>query len=166
MTLKQVLRSLPGDHRLPGVRPLHAADLTRYDLGRRSRWASPALRALLGQLDGERCRFPGCDHTRFLHAHHIDFWQHGGRTDLSNLVLLCTRHHVLLHQAGYDLQLANDRTLTVRTPNGQLLEHHPLLPAASAEALPLIAADALPSRWGGESMDVGYVVNVLLQSAA
>jgi hypothetical protein len=165
-TLKQVLRTLPGDHRLPKVRPLHAADLTRHDLGRRSRLVSPALRALLGQVDGERCRFPGCDHTRFLHAHHLVFWRNGGRTDLSNIVLLCTRHHTLLHQAGYDLRLADDRTLTVRAPDGRLLEHHPALPPASAEALPLVAADALPSRWGGEKLDVGYVVNVLLQRAA
>jgi hypothetical protein len=81
-----VLRTLPGRHRLSPVRPLQAADLRLQDLGRRSRVVSPALRALLSQLDGERCRMPGCTRTRFLHAHHLIFWRDGGPTDLANLV--------------------------------------------------------------------------------
>ncbi|HUR15271.1 MAG TPA: DUF222 domain-containing protein [Mycobacteriales bacterium] len=165
-TLKGLLRCLPGGHELPRIRPLHPADLTRYDLGRRSRVVSPALRALLGQLDGERCRFPGCDHTRFLNAHHVLFWRHGGSTDLANLVLLCSRHHTLLHAEGYQLVLDPDRTLHVRTQAGTPVPHHLPLPRASADALPLVAADALPSQWGGETMDLGYVVNVMLQHAA
>ena len=165
-TVKGVLRTLPGPHRLPRIRPLRAADLTRHDQGRQARLAGPALRALLGALDGERCRFPGCAHTRFLHAHHLIFWRHGGRTDLSNLVLLCSHHHDLLHHNGYQLTLADNRTLTVRTPDGQLLEHPPTLPHVPAETLPPVTTDTLPSKWQGESMDLGYVVNVLLQHAA
>jgi len=165
-TLQALLRTLPGQHRLPQVRPLRASDLTRHDLGRRSRVVSPALRALLGQLDGERCRFPGCNHTRFLHAHHLRYWRHGGRTDLSNLLLVCSRHHQLIHDDGYQLTLLADRTLEVRTADGTPLLHHPALPHAPAEALPLVAADTLPSEWGGENMDLGYVVAVMLQHAA
>ncbi|HUR14457.1 MAG TPA: DUF222 domain-containing protein [Mycobacteriales bacterium] len=165
-TLTALLRTLPGAHRPPRVRPLHAGDLRRHDLGRRARVVSPALRALLGQLDGERCRFPGCDHTTFLKAHHVIFWRHGGRTDLSNLILLCSRHHTLLHEHGYQLVLDPDRTLHVGTEAGTPVRHHLPLPRASAEALPAVAPDTLPSRWGGEPMDLGYVVNVMLQHAA
>jgi hypothetical protein len=165
-TLAGVLRTLPGRHRVPTARPLHPADLRRHDLGRRTRVVTPALRALLGQVDGERCRFPGCDHTRFLHAHHVIFWRNGGSTDLSNLVLLCTRHHRYLHQNGTQLTLRDDRTLDVRTADGTPLLHHLTPPSASAEALPHIAPEAITSKWGGESMDLGYVVSVLMQHAA
>jgi hypothetical protein len=44
------------------------------------------------------CRFPGCDRTRFLHAHHIVHWADGGPTELWNLVLLCPYHHRYLHE--------------------------------------------------------------------
>ncbi len=165
-TMKAVLRTLPGRHRIPTIRPLTQADLTRHDQGRRSRVVSPALRALLGQLDGERCRFPGCQHTRHLHAHHVLFWRHGGLTDLSNLILLCSHHHRYLHDNGYQLTLHPDRTLTVRTPCGTVLEHHREAEQSSAEDLPHAQPDTLPSRWKGEGMDLGYVVNVLLQHAA
>ena len=44
-------------------------------------WAAPPARqprparAARPSLDGERCRSPGCSHTRFLHAHHLRFWR-------------------------------------------------------------------------------------------
>ena len=62
------------------------ADLRRHDLGRSQRTVNTALRELLGTLDGERCRFPGCTRHRKLHAHHVVFWSAGGPTDLANLV--------------------------------------------------------------------------------
>jgi hypothetical protein len=87
---------------LPGrTGPLAPFDLCRHDQARSTRQVSPALRRLLGALDGERCRFPGCRHTKYLHAHHLQYWRDGGSTDLANLVLLCTKHHRLLHTAGY-----------------------------------------------------------------
>ncbi len=165
-TLAAVLRTLPGQHRLPTARPLQACDLTRHDLGRRSRLVSPTLRALLGQLDGERCRFPSCSHTRFLHAHHVTFWRHGGPTDLANMILLCTRHHTLLHQHGYQLTLDPNRTLHVRTADGTQLLHHLALPHAPAEDLPIVAAGTLPNHYSGDRFDLGYIVNVMLQHAA
>jgi HNH endonuclease len=44
--------------------------------------------------DGKRCQFPGCTHTRHLHAHHVRHWLFGGRTDIDNLILVCSFHHV------------------------------------------------------------------------
>lgn len=168
-TLKAVLRSLPGRTRLPRVRPLEPGDLARFDQGRRSRLVSPALRELLGQLDGERCRFPGCTHTRHLHAHHVVFWRDGGGTDLSNLVLVCSKHHALIHDEGSRLVLDPDRTLQVHTAEGTPLLHHPALPWQPAEDLDptgVITADTLPTQWTGEQMNLGYVVNVMLLHAA
>jgi hypothetical protein len=44
---------------------------------------------------------PGCNRTRGLHAHHLRHWRDGGETNLENLILLCTRHHRLLHEHGW-----------------------------------------------------------------
>ena len=58
------------------------------------------------------CRFPGCNrHVRHSDAHHIIYWRDGGETDYQNLVLLCSRHHHMVHQQRLDLKLL---------PNGQL----------------------------------------------
>jgi len=47
------------------------------------------------------CRFPGCEHRRFVDAHHVRHWARGGETTLTNLVLLCRRHHRAVHEGGY-----------------------------------------------------------------
>jgi hypothetical protein len=49
------------------------------------------------------CRFPGCGARRYLVAHHIRWWGRGGRTELDNLVLVCTFHHKLVHERGWRL---------------------------------------------------------------
>ena len=43
------------------------------------------------------CQYPGCTATRELEAHHIVPVERGGATELDNLILLCPRHHKLLH---------------------------------------------------------------------
>lgn len=40
------------------------------------------------------------EHGPVVHVHHIQYWSHGGPTDLQNLVGLCPRCHSLVHQ-GY-----------------------------------------------------------------
>jgi hypothetical protein len=149
--------------------PARAASLTGCDLGRDHRDASPALRALLGHLDGERCRFPSCARTTNLHAHHVIWWSADGPTDLANLILVCSRHHTLIHRDGYQLTLRADRTLEVRHADGTVIPHRLTLPWAPADELDpagLIGPDTLPTAWTGEPMDLGYVVNVMLPHAA
>jgi Domain of unknown function (DUF222)/HNH endonuclease len=50
------------------------------------------------------CRFPGCGTTAFTQAHHVRFWRNGGRTDLDNLVLICSFHHKLVHEYGWRIE--------------------------------------------------------------
>ncbi len=69
-------------------------------VGRKTRAVPSALRRALRARD-RGCRFPGCENHRFVDAHHIDHWARGGPTNLDNLVLLCRRHHRLLHEGGY-----------------------------------------------------------------
>ncbi|HVE74991.1 MAG TPA: HNH endonuclease signature motif containing protein, partial [Mycobacteriales bacterium] len=110
------------------LRTLGHVDLRRHDQGRKAREATPALRELLEVVDGRRCRFPGCSRDRALDAHHVRYWSHGGGTDFDNLVLLCTRHHTLVHALGFGLRLHPDRRLDVRTANGAAIQHHPGMP--------------------------------------
>lgn len=74
-------------------------------LGRRRRTIPPALRRALRARD-YCCHFPGCTHSRFLHAHHIHHWARGGPTNLDNLVQLCSYHHRLVHEGGYHIEHA------------------------------------------------------------
>uniref|UniRef100_UPI001377E8EA HNH endonuclease signature motif containing protein n=1 Tax=Amycolatopsis orientalis TaxID=31958 RepID=UPI001377E8EA len=50
------------------------------------------------------------DHTTLNLAalHHIVFWRHHGETKIDNLVLLCTKHHRLIHRSEWKVQIAQD----------------------------------------------------------
>ncbi|HEV8584956.1 MAG TPA: HNH endonuclease [Methylomirabilota bacterium] len=69
----------------------HDANGHVTEVGARTRTIPPALRRALEHRD-RGCRFPGCG-LPFGQGHHIRHWAHGGPTTLSNLVMLCRRHH-------------------------------------------------------------------------
>jgi hypothetical protein len=151
------------------LRPLQPTDLTIHDTGRTLREASQPLRDLLANLDGHRCRFPSCTRKRKLHAHHVLEWQHGGRTDLDNLVFLCSRHHTLVHDQGFRLTLhPHTRALTVASAAGENITHRPGLPWHPATELDpdqTINAKTLPNTTY-DKLHLHYAVEVLLQQAA
>ena len=64
------------------------------------------------------CRFPGCGTRGFTQAHHIVFWRDGGGTDLSNLVLLCSWHHKLVHEYGWWIKGDAEAELRWYRPDG------------------------------------------------
>ena len=65
------------------------------------------------------CRFPGCDRPAdWTDAHHIKHWADGGETVMDNLVLLCRRHHRMVHEEGWQL---------VITEVGEIVAIHPCL---------------------------------------
>ena len=168
-SLSAVLRTLPVRGGKVRLRRLTPADLRRHDLGRSQRLPSAALRELLGAIDGECCRFPGCTRRRKLHAHHVEHWSDGGTTDLDNLLLVCGRHHTLIHQLGFQLVLHRDRRLSVATAEGVAVLHHPGLPWRPATELDpdrSITAATLPPDTVEPRMDLGYAVMVLLQQSA
>ena len=72
-------------------------------------------RALIARDKG--CRFPGCDcPPAWTDAHHVKHWADGGATTLDNLILMCRRHHRLVHEEGWTLELAQDRELVAIPP--------------------------------------------------
>jgi hypothetical protein len=73
------------------------------DVGRSKRVVSGPARKALAARDGH-CRWPGCERpASWSAAHHVVHWVHGGSTDLDNLVLLCHRHHWMVHEGGWQL---------------------------------------------------------------
>jgi hypothetical protein len=97
---------------------LHAPG--QLNLGRTTRLANRAQRRVLRALY-PTCAIPGCA-VRFDHCdiHHVVWWEapYFGRTDLDNLLPLCSRHHHAVHDQGWHLKLAPDRTLTISYPDG------------------------------------------------
>ncbi len=78
-------------------------------LGRISREPSAWMIRQVRYRDRE-CRFPGCGARRFTEAHHVRWWRHGGRTDLDNLMLICSFHHRLVHEHGWSVKRDADGT--------------------------------------------------------
>ena len=87
-------------------------------IGRKSRIVPKAIARAVRARDHDCCTFPGCGNRRFLHCHHVEHWSNGGETALDNLLLLCTKHHTLVHEGGFRIDKDfKDRWCFVR-PDG------------------------------------------------
>ena len=148
----------------------HDADGRITEAGARTRTIPPAIRRALHHRD-RGCRFPGCG-VAFGQGHHIRHWAQGGPTTLSNLAMLCRRHHRAVHEEGYRVERRADGELRFRTPHGHLLPDVPAPPtipgdpiralrARNAHAGLRLDADTLRPGWLGERPDVGYAISVL-----
>jgi len=73
-------------------------------IGRKSRIVPKAIERAVRARDNHRCTFPGCHNHRFLACHHVEHWANGGETCLGNLLLLCTKHHTLVHEGGFTIR--------------------------------------------------------------
>ena len=84
-------------------------DSEPLDVGRATRTIPTAIRRALILRDGG-CAHPGCDRPpRTCHAHHIHHWADGGPTALPNLVLLCGKHHRLIHDTEWTIHTTGGR---------------------------------------------------------
>jgi Domain of unknown function (DUF222) len=77
------------------------------------------LRRLVINRD-RHCRFPGCEQPpAACQPHHILPRSEGGRTCLTNLLLLCVFHHLIaVHRWGWRMVLLPDGTVTATSPDG------------------------------------------------
>jgi hypothetical protein len=86
------------------------------DMGRRTRLVTSAQRRALTVRD-RHCRFPGCRRpAHWTDAHHIISWLVGGLTNLDNLVLLCRRHHTMIHTTAWSITRHHDGTIQFTPP--------------------------------------------------
>ena len=143
------------------------------DVGRRSRVVPPAMRRALGERDEGRCRFPGCENRSWVDAHHIVHWAHGGKTKLDNLILLCGRHHRLVHEGGFGVSRKPDGSVLFRRPGGRVVPAVPSPARGSASGLQEgnraagveVLPGALHSLGRGQRYDRGLAVEGLLARA-
>jgi hypothetical protein len=96
------------------TRVLLGADSVVIDVGRGRRIVSSAGRRALHARD-QCCRWPGCDRPgSWCTPHHLIHWARGGTGDLGNQLLLCWRHHWMVHEGEWQLVVAEDgRVLTI-----------------------------------------------------
>ncbi len=95
-------------------------------VGRRTRTIPPHIRRALEERD-RGCRYPGCA-SRFTEAHHVKHWADGGETSLANTILLCRRHHRLVHEGKTRMALDRDGKAAFFTRAGQVIGSAPPLP--------------------------------------
>ena len=125
--------------RLPDVGAISAADAVMWscdaqvtrvitdaasrplDVGRTTRITPPWIRKALLVRD-KSCAFPDCGRPpSWCDPHHVVHWTNGGPTALSNLVLLCRRHHRLIHHKRFSVELVDGLPRFYRS-DGTVLE--------------------------------------------
>jgi hypothetical protein len=101
------------------------------NVGRDQRLFTARQRVALAERDGG-CRMPGCYRPPSqCEAHHIDEWHlKHGRTDLADGMLLCRRHHMLLHNKNW--QIVRDASDYWLVPPPSVSNTRILMPSRSA----------------------------------
>jgi hypothetical protein len=92
------------------------------DVGMTIRFVTGPMRVALNARDKGCvvCGAPPID----CEAHHLTSWIDGGTTCVTNLVLLCKRHHIDLHLGHWDIQI-NDDVVQVTRPDWAIPEPVP-----------------------------------------
>jgi 5-methylcytosine-specific restriction endonuclease McrA len=146
----------------------HDHDGTLLDVGRRRRRPTAALRRAARERDHCRCRYPGCE-SRRVDLHHIQYWSNGGRTSLKNLISLCKRHHMLVHERGYLIAAVPGGGFTFCRPDGTVIPSSPALPDTDGAIDRCHDADITPDTivpaWYGERLDLDYAIYTCFANA-
>ena len=156
-----------------GIVAMVERDGKPLSVGRKTRSIPPALRRALQHRD-RGCRFPGCTSHRWVDAHHIEHWAHGGATALDNLVQLCRHHHRLVHEGGFTLQRRGDAVI-FRRPDGRRVRPVPA-PARRGDAGCVtdenarrghaITPTTCVPEWWGDRLHLGDAVDAVLAATA
>ncbi|MFL6178284.1 MAG: DUF222 domain-containing protein [Actinomycetes bacterium] len=86
------------------------------DVGRATRTIPPAIRRAVVARD-RTCVAPGCHRPpEHCDVHHVRFWEQGGDTSLENTVLVCRRHHRMIHQHGFRVVVDSTGRRSIEPP--------------------------------------------------
>ena len=141
-------------------------DSEPLNIGRKSRTIPPSIRRALKRRD-HGCRFPGCSCSRFVDAHHITHWADGGETCVDNLVLLCRRHHRLVHEGGFGVHSETCGDIRFSFPDGRTMAAGPdgrfrgnvvSITRKNRKNGLDITSETLPPMWTGETMDYDLAI--------
>jgi hypothetical protein len=103
-----------------------------HGAGRRlaSREQRRALRAMY-----RTCAWPGCTVTfGSCHIHHTAPFAWNERTNLAELVPVCSHHHHRIHDLGWHLALDHERAVSIHAPDGRIVERRRFSSDARAQA--------------------------------
>jgi hypothetical protein len=119
------------------MRRVIAADSTILDYGKPMPTLPRSVRDAVILRD-RRCRFRGCNRTvDWCEVHHLTHREHGGPDTVANCVLLCARHHHVLHRDGWSAHLEPDGTLVVADPHDRCWTTRPTGPGNGPAPPPL-----------------------------
>ena len=124
----------------------------------RTQYVVPArTRTVIEHRDHGVCRVPGCDATLGLEVHHLIHWEHGGRTDTDNLLLVCGKHHRMHHRGRLDITGNADRPdgLEFRNQHGRIITPSGATPNLPTGPPPKPAA--VYAHPDGGRMDTGQI---------
>jgi hypothetical protein len=97
-------------------------------------------------------------------------WASGGPTTLSNLAMLCRRHHRAVHEEGYDVERQSDGALRFRRPDGRAIPdvpdrpampHDPVQALRARHAAQGLSLHSAGPEWLAERLDVSWAIDVL-----
>jgi hypothetical protein len=91
-------------------------DSVVIDVGRAERTIrGPRRRALVAR--DKHCPWTGCERpASSCEGHHVVHWLHGGGGEIENQVLLCYRHHWLVHEGSWQLVKTGDSRIVPVAP--------------------------------------------------
>ena len=136
-------------------------------VGRKTRTIPPHIRRALEERD-RGCRYPGCG-SRFTEAHHVTHWADGGDTSLANTVLLCRRHHRVVHEGRMRMALNREGQAVFFTKKGKMIASAPPMTRPGLPLLqPLPPAPPLPpgELYNGAARLVDSAIPWELEAAA
>lgn len=116
-------------------------------VGRKTRTVPAAIKRALRTRD-KGCAYPGCHNTRFVDAHHIRHWSAGGETNLDNLMLLCSRHHRLVHEGGFRIERDYKNRWFFKRPDGR-----------AVPSCGYLAQDMIDDDINGSASELSKVIN-------
>jgi hypothetical protein len=91
------------------------------DFGRDERLFNRAMRRAIRFRHGHSCAVRGCG-RRITHTHHEKWWEDGGETCIDNGLPLCSYHHHLVHDGGWQIMWDPvTGVVTLEGPRGQVL---------------------------------------------
>ena len=98
------------------TRVLLSQDSMVIDVGRSKRVVDGALRKALMVRD-KHCQWPNCERpASWCDGHHLLHWIHGGETSLENCMLLCKRHHRMVHEGGWQIVKTDEGHIVTVAP--------------------------------------------------
>jgi len=139
------------------VTPVFVENGLPVSVGRAQYVVLARTRTVIEHRDHGVCRVPGCDATLGLEVHHLIHWEHGGRTDTENLLLVCGKHHRMHHRGRLDITGNADRPdgLEFRNQHGRIITQSGAAPNLPPGPPPKPAA--VYAHPDGGRMDTGQI---------